>query len=405
VLPERMQDDRPGRTLSLLSAGCASGEEAYTMAIVARETVQELGWEFRIRAVDLNPAGLEKAARGRYSRWALRETLPEAQRKWFKPDGADMILDETVRRAVQFEPRNLAVDDPELWTPGVYDVVFCRNVLMYFTPERMRAAIGRIAQALAPGGFLFLGHAETLRGISDDFHLCHTNDAFYYQRKDCLQPASRRPLPVSVRSEQAVAVAFDTGWIEAIRTATERVAALVPGGEIESVPVPAWDPAPAFDLLRRERFAEALSHVQARPKESRGDPDVLLLEATLLTHGGQLDAAETVCRALLAIDELNAGAHYVLALCREHAGDSLAAAEHDRVAAYLDPGFAMPRLHLGLLARRSGDREAARRELAVALFLFEREDAARLLLFGGGFNRETLMALCDPALSESGGRR
>ena len=104
------------------------------------------------------------------------------------------------------------------------------------------------------------------------------------------------------------------------------------------------------------------------------------------------------------IDELNAGAHYVLALCREHSGDGSAAAEHDRVAAYLDPGFAMPRLHLGLMARRAGDREAARRELTQALFLLEREDAARLLLFGGGFNREALVALCDLALRESGGK-
>ena len=70
---------------------------------------------------------------------------------------------------------NLASDDPALWQPATYDVIFCRNVLMYFSPEQMRAAIGRLAASLAPGGYLFLGHAETLRGISDDFHLCHTH--------------------------------------------------------------------------------------------------------------------------------------------------------------------------------------------------------------------------------------
>ncbi|MEI9985900.1 MAG: hypothetical protein WDN69_23580 [Aliidongia sp.] len=165
----------------------------------------------------------------------------------------------------------------------------------------------------------------------------------------------------------------------------------------------AWDPTPALDLMRRERFAEALSHVRTRPPET-GDPDALLLEAMLLTHGGHLAEAEMACRRLLALDELNAGAHYVLALCREHAGEAVVAAEHDRVAAYLDPGFAMPRLHLGLLARRSGDREAAQRELTQALFLLEREDSARLLLFGGGFNREALVALCNSALKECGGR-
>jgi chemotaxis protein methyltransferase CheR len=107
---------------------------------------------------------------------------------------------------------------------------------------------------------------------------------------------------------------------------------------------------------------------------------------------------------LLSIDELNAGAHYVLALCREQAGDRDAAAEYDRIAAYLDPAFAMPRLHLGLLARRSGDRDAARREFAQALMLLRGEDASRLLLFGGGFHRDGLIALCESSLRDAGGR-
>jgi chemotaxis protein methyltransferase CheR len=101
---------------------------------------------------------------------------------------------------------------------------------------------------------------------------------------------------------------------------------------------------------------------------------------------------------------MNAGAHYLLALCRAHAGDRGRAAEHDRVAVHLDPAFAMPRLHLGLMARQAGEHDAARRELAQALVLIKREEASRLLLFGGGFNRAALVALCESALRDSGGR-
>jgi chemotaxis protein methyltransferase CheR len=92
----------------------------------------------------------------------------------------------------------------------------------------------------------------------------------------------------------------------------------------------------------------------------------------------------------------------VLALCREGVADRIGAAEHDRTAAHLDPGFAMPRLHLGLLARRQGDRDAARRELRQARILFECEVASRLLLFGGGFSRRALIALCESALRDCG---
>jgi chemotaxis protein methyltransferase CheR len=196
-------------------------------------------------------------------------------------------------------------------------------------------------------------------------------------------------------------------WIEAIERAARRIQTLSSTKALDGgrEPAPAWNLGPAFDLLRQERFAEALALVQSRPEEQGRDADVLLLQAVLLTHGGQLAAAEAVCLELLDKDDLNAGAHYVLALCREGAADSRGAIEHDQVAVYLDPAFAMPRLHLGLLARRTGDRETARRELTQALTLLQREDAARLLLFGGGFGREALVALCRAELVACGGVR
>jgi chemotaxis protein methyltransferase CheR len=410
VLPERMRRHCTPQVLRLLSAGCASGEEAYSMAIAARQAVPD-SWSVVIRAVDLNPAALEKAARARYSSWALREAPLEVQRQWFHPNDRELVLDQAIRAAVRFRTANLASDDPELWQPATYDVIFCRNVLMYFAPEQMRAVIARIARSLAPGGFLFLGHAETLRGVSDAFHLRHTHDTFYYELKELAElPGENGPQPVarSVQGAARVMAAPDTGWVEAIRAASERVAVLVPSPPVASPPSdpppPDWDPTPALDLLRQERFIEALEHVRARLPAAEGDPDVLLLEAALLAHSGELVAAEDACLRLLLTDELNAGAHYILALCREHSGHRERASEHDRVASYLDPGFAMPRLHLGLLARRGGDRDSARRELSQALFLLEREEASRLLLFGGGFNREALITLCETALAECGGR-
>jgi chemotaxis protein methyltransferase CheR len=410
VLPERMRVERTPRSLRLLSAGCASGEEAYSMAIVARQTVLDPTWQVAIRAVDLNPAVLEKAAQGRYSPWALRETPPNVQRAWFQPAGRDQVLDPEIRAAVTFEARNLASDDPELWPPAFYDVIFCRNVLMYFSQEQMRAAIDRMSRSLAPGGFLFLGHAETLRGISDRFHLRHTHGTFYYELKglDEAERVTPAPTVAPARPASPALIDLDDDWFDTIRKASERVAALVPrtptAGAPAGMPVPPWDPAPALHLLREDRFAEALDCVRGRPALADQDPDVLLLEATLLAHGGHVAAAEAVCQRLLLVDELNAGAHYVLALCSEHSAQQDRAVEHYRVAAYLDPEFAMPRLHLGLMARRMGNRDEARRELAEAIGMLKREDPSRLLLFGGGFSREALVALATSALKECGGR-
>ena len=97
VLPERMRLEPQPRVLRLLSAGCASGEEAYSIAIVARETIQDPAWDVVIRAVDLNPAALEKAEQARYSSWALRETSPQVRQRWFRAEGRDTTLVEAAR--------------------------------------------------------------------------------------------------------------------------------------------------------------------------------------------------------------------------------------------------------------------------------------------------------------------
>jgi len=407
ALPERLRAQATRRGLRILSAGCASGEEAYSIAMTLHESLPDPSCELWIRAVDLNPAMIEKAQRACYTTWALRETPAAMQQRWFRPDGRELVLNDAIRFAVTFEERNLSEDDPELWLPGAYDIVFCRNVLMYFAAQRAQALVARITRSLAPGGYLFLGHAETLRGLSNAFHLRHTHGTFYYQHKDGVSLEAQPWPPHTLVSDAAgsvlAAVVDGAGtWVEAIGKTTERIRtltqALTPTDAAAAAVPKRCHLGAALELFREERFAEALGMVQALSPQSARDPDVLLLHAVLLAHSGQLKEAEDACHRLLAIDELNAGAHYVLALCREGAGDRGGAADRDHAAVYLDPTFAMPRMHLGLLARRAGERETVRREMAHALALLEREDASRLLLFGGGFNREALLALCRAEL-------
>jgi chemotaxis protein methyltransferase CheR len=417
ALPDRMGAQSATRRLRILSAGCASGEEAYSLAMLVREAAMDRSWDVSILGVDVNPAIVHKATRALFSEWALRETPADVRQRWFTPAGRDWLLDDTLRAAVRFEERNLARDDPRLWQPDTYDIIFFRNVLMYFTPESGQAVITRIGRALRAGGYLFLGHAETLRGLSTHFHLRHTHETFYYQRKDVLERAARHssangPSGGLVPTVIAAVEGTDT-WIDAIRRATERIETLTGSpqplassrrGSPRAVAKPTWDLELARELLQEERFAEALEMMQRLPPESGRDPDVLLLHAALLTHRGRLSEAEEACGRLLDVDELSAGAHYLLALCREGARDRTSAVSHDQVAIYLDPSFAMPHLHLGLLARRAGDHAAAQRELGQALLLLQREDASRVLLFGGGFSRETLVALCRTELVGCGGK-
>ena len=402
VLPARLRARASARSLRILSAGCASGEEAYSIAMALHGRLPDAGWSLSIEAIDVNPAMLDKARRARYTAWSLRETPADMKHRWFQPEGRELQLDAAIRDAVQFEQRNLHADDPAFWRPGSFDVVFCRNVLMYFAPEHAQAAVNRIACSMTPGGVLFLGHAETLRGLSEDFHLRHSHGTFYYQRKGHageaetahppLDGITRSPADRAGRSEPE-----STGdWAGSIARAAERVRSLTaPASSSPARSRPVADHlGPALDMLRNERFADALALLQALPTDAQLEPDVLLLRAMLLVHSGHWQAAEEAGHRLLAVDGLNAGANYVLALCREGAGDHGGAIDRHQRAIQLDPTFAMPRLHLGLLARRAGDGRTMRRELNHALALLQREAAPRLLLFGGGFDRHALVDLC-----------
>jgi chemotaxis protein methyltransferase CheR len=426
-LAAALQDWPPSgrRRFHVLSAGCASGEEAYSLAILLRESLSELsGWDLRVVGIDLNPAALAKAERGRYTAWSLRGLSEDLRHRYFRPAGKEYLLDPYVLSTVTFEQRNLLDDDPDFWRPVAYDAVFCRNVLMYLTPEASRAVVARLTRSLAPGGFLFLGPAETLRGLSNGYHLRHTHDTFYYQRRadgEAGSALSAEQMGASGAVDAFLpALAGDDSWVTAISQASERIARLsrglrlpLPldrrhesprgGGASAGVSSAPPDTSTALEMVRQERYGDALVALGA----TRGgrDVDAQLLRAVVLTNSGRVAEAEPLCHDILAGDELNAEARYLLALCREHAGAYPEAAEQDRTAIYLDPQFAMPHLHLGLLGKRTGDREGAQRAFRHALTLFPGEDAGRVLLFGGGFSRDMLVRLCEAEWRLCGGNQ
>jgi chemotaxis protein methyltransferase CheR len=418
ALPERTAGMARSGTLRLVSVGCASGEEPYSLAILQQ---QQRAFDARFRVeilgMDLNPESLQKARRGLYSAWSLRETPPNVRERWFQPEGQNFRIAPAVRDAVQFHEHNLIRPSAELLSPSTCDVIFCRNVLMYFTPEHAANIVQRLARALVPGGFLFLGHAENLRGLSHAFHLRHTHNTFYYQRKDVL-PVDYSAAPVTPdEAPRAVAAAsgpWTDHWLQAVQASSDRIRELSePRPTATESEPPAMltallgrpDLRQPLELLQSERFSEALESLHQSPAALASDPAALLLRAALLTLQGELSPAEAACRQLLELDELNAGAHYLLALCFERKEELSIAAEHARTAVYLDAGFAMPHLQLGLMARRRHDPEVARREIGQALWLLEREDPARLLLFGGGFTRAALLDLCRSELENLRGKR
>jgi chemotaxis protein methyltransferase CheR len=173
---------KPIKKVRVWSAGCSSGEEPYSIAIL----LQEAGWyeraAFEIFASDINQQVLQKARRGQYRESAFRSTEATLRDKYFvrEADGSWKIKDE-VRNRVSFGRLNL-YDEARVSLLGHLDIIFCRNVIIYFDDSSKRVVVSNFYNRLIDGGYLLLGHSESLISLSTQFKLRHLKNDMVYQR-------------------------------------------------------------------------------------------------------------------------------------------------------------------------------------------------------------------------------
>ncbi len=155
------------------SAGCSTGEEPYTLAMFLMEEKQLEGWTFEILATDLNSNSLETARVGIYGEYSLRNTPEEMRRKYFKEVGKGKLqANDLLKSIIRFDRVNLSDDSKMVFLKG-YDVVFCCNVLIYFDLSSKRRVVQHFYTNLLPGGYFFMGHAESLYQVDEAFRLTH----------------------------------------------------------------------------------------------------------------------------------------------------------------------------------------------------------------------------------------
>jgi len=166
------------RILRVWSAGCSTGQEPYSAVITLLESLPDFdSWAIRVFASDLSFTALERAQNGLYRPDQLKGIDEARMARYFKQQNGHYVMNEGVRKRVIFDYHNLKNDNG---LRGL-DIIFCRNVMIYFDAEEQRKLVSRFANCLVPGGFLFLGHAESLQGLSTRFAMIHRNKGIAYR--------------------------------------------------------------------------------------------------------------------------------------------------------------------------------------------------------------------------------
>lgn len=326
------------RMVRILSIPCAGGEEPYTMAMVLADAgVRRDG--YIIDAFDISPGCVERARSGVYSRNAFRSQDLAFRDRHFTPDGEDYRINDALRQQVRFKQGNLLEFDLGTRT-GYYDVIFCRNLLIYFDKQTTRTAIAKLEALLAADGLLFAGYAEVPSFCQHGFAPIQHPQSFGLKKE------AARPAP----AVQAVPKAAPRSVRRTPLPAPNQPARV----ERLPAPVPAPVPAPA-----------------AAPVDTG-----LLAEARKLADLGQLKEAENKCRDHLAQTPDSAEAYFILGLVNELTDKRKLAEDYWKRCIYLQPDHYEALCHLALLAETNNDPGAAAALKARAARVYKRQQGS-----------------------------
>ena len=380
ILPELILKRRGCKqSIRIWSAACCTGEEPYSLAILLHRLVPDLpSWQITIMATDINRRFLEKAEAGIYGEWSFRDTPPHIRQRYFERTASgDYAIVPEIRKLVKFERLNLVDGSYRLLGNEVstMDLIFCRNVLMYFASHQVRKVVRRLHSALAEEGWLVVSPSEASQSAFAQFTTVNRPGVILYRKID---PSLDSP-PVFIRSMPEANSADVGEQSDAPFTRDEREAAAV----LPAPPKASKKPSPAAEaaqaLYAEGRYAELAGMLLKAASEGVLESQAYALLTRALANQGRLADALTWCDRWIAADKLNAAAHYFRAVVLLEQGDPAKARLCLQRAIYLEADFVLAHFSLGSIARAEGRPGEAQRHFSNALHLLSRYEVSDVL--------------------------
>jgi chemotaxis protein methyltransferase CheR len=353
---------RTGKRLRFWSAGCSTGEEPYSIAILLDKLIPDLkDWNITILATDINTAALRKADEGIYSDWSFRDTPPSFKDKYFeKTNGSRYRLLPDIRKRVEFSYLNLSEDVyPALQTnTNAMDVIFCRNVLMYFAPDHVRLAAERFYRSLVDNGCLIVSPVETSHIHYAQFAAVRIQDSTLY-KKDTRKIKPERVSAKYVETEIAPHVLPPKKVRQRkAEIPSHKVPFDAPGKPAQSAPTPLEE---ASILYQKGFYREAEERLNALVSNGNSSQEMRVLFTRILANQGKLEDAFYWCEKAVFAEKFNPHLYYLLAIILEEQKKGEEAKASLKKALYLDPDFALAHFALANISLRSGRIAEARK--------------------------------------------
>jgi chemotaxis protein methyltransferase CheR len=364
VFPELLKrkqslDARERKTLRVWSAGCSTGEEAYSLAILIHELIPDIQtWNIVILGTDVNQTALEQAKSGVYPEWSFRSINPVIRQKYFHQQQRNWQIDSTIRSMVTFQTGNLVQDNYPSLKSGIhdFDLILCRNVFIYFDSESIARVLKKFCKSLVPNGYLITGHTELHGQDTNQFQVKTFSESMLYQRDvnlTLVHSNSVRPSSSVGTEKPRYSIPASSLSKKSLYTTDDRSSSVHPSSTIETL----CNEINA--LMDRKAYVYAIHKakqlITQSPQHFQGHYLIAQIYANLGDHAQAMQA----CHQALQLDPLAVSPLYLLAHIAVEQGDIQAAKKLLKRIIYLVPTAVYAYFELGNLYQQEGNSRKA----------------------------------------------
>ncbi len=396
VLPELLQAKlaRGKKSLRIWSAGCATGEEPYSLAILLLDTLPDIrAWKVSILATDIDMDALENAQKGIYRPWSFRVVEAEMIKKYFhREKGERYRIHDRIRSSVTFRPLNLKSDSYPSLLNGTndLDIILCRNVTIYFRSETTRKIVHRFHACLNTGGFLLTGTAEYSPKTYQDFEVRVFPETVIFQKPSSQKKPARpkSPFPLLPLRPVPQSPTPPTAQRENNHASAEKD---------ERHPVDE-----ALDLISQGELDKALVLLADLAEKNPKDSRICFLLGQIAADRHHLSEAFHWLSQTLALDPLHLHAYFLLGLLWIEEGKIDEALQSFKKTVYIDPNFVLGHFYIGRIHKEQGQIKKARQSLALVKSLLGSTHLSDPLAIAEGMTAQQLLTLVDRELNYEG---